>query len=160
MNQRKLSTPAGALFLVADKSQLHGIYWMEQSAPYAAGAHSILDLAEAQIEEYFSRKRRKFTLPLLAAGTPFQERVWGELAKIPYGETISYAELAKRVGSPKAVRAVGTANGRNPFSIAVPCHRVIASSGKLGGYAGGLAAKEKLLLLESKLAHLAVGSWA
>lgn len=101
-----------------------------------------------QLAEYFAGRRTGFDVPLNLEGTDFQRRVWTELCAIPYGETISYAELARRVGNPKAYRAVGLANGRNPVAVIVPCHRVIASDGSLGGYGGGLQRKVQLLELE------------
>ena len=101
-----------------------------------------------QLEEYFAGERDEFDLPVGAPGTPFQQRVWDELARIPYGQTISYAELASRIGRPTAVRAAGAANGANPVSIVIPCHRVIGSGGALTGYSGGLEAKRFLLELE------------
>ena len=102
----------------------------------------------AQLREYFAAGRREFTLPLDLHGTEFQRRCWRALLEIPYGETCTYAQLARAVGSPNGFRAVGAANGANPISIVVPCHRVIASDGTLGGYGGGLAVKEQLLRLE------------
>jgi methylated-DNA-[protein]-cysteine S-methyltransferase len=107
--------------------------------------------AALQLKEYFAGTRKEFDLPLNPAGTPFQNEVWAELVKIPRGETLSYSELAERVGRPGSHRAVGAANGRNPLPIVIPCHRVIGKSGKLTGYAGGLAAKQKLLELEGAL---------
>jgi len=101
-----------------------------------------------QLREYFAGKRRDFDLPLELTGTDFQRKTWAALCEIPYGETVSYAELARRVGNPRAVRAVGAANGANPVSLVVPCHRVIASGGGLGGYGGGLKTKQWLLELE------------
>ncbi len=98
-----------------------------------------------QLAEYFAGERTEFDIPLKLAGTPFQNRVWQELARIPFGVTISYGELARRVGQPTASRAVGSANGKNPISIIVPCHRVIATSGNLTGYGGGLPNKQWLL---------------
>jgi methylated-DNA-[protein]-cysteine S-methyltransferase len=117
-------------------------------------------LAEAvrQLRAYFARRLRQFELPLDAVGTPFQKRVWGELSSIPYGEARSYAQLAAAIGAPLAVRAVGAANGANPIAIVVPCHRVVGSSGKLVGYAGGLALKRRLLDLESARTGLWEGS--
>ena len=111
-------------------------------------------LAEArrQLTEYFAGTRRDFALPLAAGGTPFQQRVWEALRRIPYGETISYGELARRIGQPTASRAVGAANGRNPIAIVVPCHRVIGADGTLIGYGGGLPVKEALLSLEQRIA--------
>jgi len=108
----------------------------------------ILQETVRQLEAYFSGKRQQFDLPLALVGTEFQKRTWAGLLEIPYGQTISYAELARRIGNPKAVRAVGTANGANPISIIIPCHRVIASDGTLGGYGGGLDVKRDLLALE------------
>ena len=104
----------------------------------------------AQLEEYFQGKRKDFDIPMEAKGTEFQQSVWKELIKIPYGQTTSYGEIAKRIGNPKASRAIGMANNRNPISIIIPCHRVIGSSGKLVGYGGGLDIKEKLLKLEKE----------
>jgi methylated-DNA-[protein]-cysteine S-methyltransferase len=102
------------------------------------------------LEEYFAGTRRKFSVTLDPAGTPFQHRVWAALCEIPYGTTISYGELARRIGQPQASRAVGMANGRNPISIIVPCHRVIGANGTLTGYGGGLERKRFLLALEAK----------
>jgi methylated-DNA-[protein]-cysteine S-methyltransferase len=116
--------------------------WIEQAAPFRE--------AVRQLDEYFAGTRRRFDLPLAPAGTPFQQRVWQGLTEIPYGETISYAELARRIGRPAAVRAVGAANGRNPLAIVVPCHRVIGSDGRLVGYGGGLPVKAALLELERR----------
>jgi methylated-DNA-[protein]-cysteine S-methyltransferase len=103
-----------------------------------------------QLEEYFEGKRKSFDLPFEPKGTEFQKSVWNELLKIPYGETCSYGEIAKRIGNPKASRAIGMANNRNPISIIIPCHRVIGASGKLVGYGGGIDIKEKLLNLEKE----------
>jgi methylated-DNA-[protein]-cysteine S-methyltransferase len=114
--------------------------WIEQAAPFAE--------AVRQLAAYFTGTLRRFDLRLAPAGTPFQQRVWHALVEVPYGETISYGELARRVGRPAAVRAVGAANGRNPLAIVVPCHRVIGSDGRLVGYGGGLAVKAALLDLE------------
>jgi methylated-DNA-[protein]-cysteine S-methyltransferase len=107
-----------------------------------------LAAAVAQLEEYFAGRRRQFDLPLELSGTDFQKSVWRELAQIPYGETVSYGELALMVGRPHAYRAVGQANGANPIPIVLPCHRVVASGGGIGGYGGGLPMKRKLLALE------------
>ncbi|HXR53731.1 MAG TPA: methylated-DNA--[protein]-cysteine S-methyltransferase [Acidimicrobiales bacterium] len=108
----------------------------------------VLDAAR-QLDEYFARQRTTFDLPLRVCGTEFQEQVWLTLAEIPYGETISYAELARWVGRPQAFRAVGQANGANPIPVILPCHRVIAADGTIGGYGGGLSTKRVLLALES-----------
>ena len=104
--------------------------------------------ARCQLAEYFEGRRREFTVPLNPSGTEFQLRVWGELRRIPYGQTISYGELARRIGQPTAARAVGLANGANPIAILIPCHRVIGASGALTGFGGGIDVKRKLLALE------------
>lgn len=106
-----------------------------------------------QLDEFFAGKRRTFDFPLAPKGTDFQKRVWAELMKIPFGETISYGELAKRMGNPNASRAVGRANATNPIALIVPCHRVIGTNGKLTGYAGGLDLKDKLLTWERSISH-------
>ena len=108
-------------------------------------SHLLLDRAAKQIAEYFAEKRQVFDVPISYQGTDFQERVWGQLLKVAYGKTASYQEIARRVGSPLAVRAVGAANGKNPISLIVPCHRIIGSNGTLVGYGGGLWRKEWLL---------------
>jgi methylated-DNA-[protein]-cysteine S-methyltransferase len=105
----------------------------------------LLNLAKHQLQEYFQGQRREFQLPLAPAGTPFQQRVWQELQGIPFGTTLTYQELAQRLGMPGAARAVGHANGRNPLAIVIPCHRLIGSNGQLRGYAGGIALKRRLL---------------
>lgn len=118
-------------------------------ADYETGASEVISEAILQLDEYFSGKRQVFTVPLLFTGTPFQRAVWKELTKIPYGDTISYGEVARRVGNPQAARAVGAANAVNPISIIVPCHRVTGSNHRLIGYGGGVDAKQMLLGLES-----------
>ena len=115
-------------------------------------AHPVLDQAARELEQYFEGKRRTFSSPLAAAGTPFQREVWDALAAIPFGQSRSYAEIATAIGRSRAVRAVGAANGANPLSIFVPCHRVIGADGKLTGYGGGLPAKAWLLGHERKVA--------
>ena len=117
-------------------------------AVYEDGASDTIERAIAQLDEYFARERTSFDIPLIFTGTDFQNSVWRELQNIPYGETVSYGELARKLGCPKAVRAVAAANGANPISIFVPCHRVIGSDRKLVGYGGGLEAKKGLLTLE------------
>lgn len=117
-------------------------------ADLEAGTSPVIEAAELQLDEYFWRKRREFSIPLLFVGTDFQKMVWNELLRIPFGTTVSYAEIACRIGRPTAVRAVANANGANPIAIFVPCHRVIGSNGTLTGYAGGLLAKRFLLELE------------
>lgn len=154
-------TPIGTLRLVGDEVAIDRIELPNRAAkaPDAAweGADGDLPaaLAEAkrQLEEYFAGERREFDLALGASGTDFQQRVWAELRRIPFGETISYGELAARVGSPSGSRAVGQANGANPLPVVVPCHRVISHDGKLGGYGGGLPTKQALLDLERRVAE-------
>lgn len=121
------------------------------NADFKEGCPELIKLTVVQLEEYFNGDRMDFSIPLQFAGTEFQCKVWTELMKIPYGKTISYAELAAGIGNPKAVRAMASANAANPISIIVPCHRVIGSNQKLTGYAGGLHAKETLLNLEAKV---------
>lgn len=118
--------------------------------PTVEGSHPLLDRLEEQLGEYFAGERRDFDLPLDIPGSPFQERVWAELRRIPYGATISYRELAARVEAGDGFRAVGRANGANRVAVVVPCHRVVAANGGLGGYGGGLEAKAALLALETR----------
>ena len=118
------------------------------NAEYVEGSSDVIARARQQLDEYFLNKRREFDIPLLFVGTDFQKKVWNELLKIPYGTTISYSELAKRIGMPKSVRAVANANAVNALSIIVPCHRIIGSDGSLTGYGGGLERKRFLLDLE------------
>ena len=152
---KEMDSPVGRLKLVAGDKGLAAILW-ENDNPnrirvrtyVESNEHPILIETERQLKEYFEGKRTSFSLPLDAIGTDFQKKVWDALIKIPYGKTMTYGELAIQLGDIKAVRAVGTANGRNPISIVVPCHRVIGASGELTGFAGGLEAKAFLLSLE------------
>ena len=121
------------------------------NAEYETGMSEIIRNAISQLDEYFNGSRTEFTIPVVFTGSDFQCSVWSELMKIPYGTTISYAELARRINNPKAVRAVASANATNPISIFVPCHRVIGSNHKLTGYGGGLQAKQELLALEARM---------
>jgi methylated-DNA-[protein]-cysteine S-methyltransferase len=121
------------------------------AAAFIEGDNAVLKRAISQLDEYFNYKRKLFDIPLLMVGTDFQKRVWTELAKVPFGKTSSYLQLAERVGNKKAVRAVASANGANAISIIIPCHRIIGSNGQLAGYAGGLTTKKKLLELEQDL---------
>ena len=155
--QRLFPSPIGTLRLVATDSALTGVYFPSEArsaAPDArpVAAHPVLDQAARELEQYFEGKRRTFSSPLAAAGTPFQREVWDALAAIPFGQSRSYAEIATAIGRSRAVRAVGAANGANPLSIFVPCHRVIGADGKLTGYGGGLPAKAWLLGHERKVA--------
>ncbi len=148
-----LGSPLGELLIVGDGQRVTRLYlpnhkravqpdasWRQSTAPFQQ--------AREELAEYFAGQRKTFEVSVRGAGTPFQQRVWQELVQIPFGTTISYAELARRVGQPNASRAVGNANGRNPISIIVPCHRVIGADGRLTGYAGGLDNKRWLLDLE------------
>jgi methylated-DNA-[protein]-cysteine S-methyltransferase len=155
-----MDSPIGELLLLGDGEALHGLYmqegrtavavrrdWERSDEPFAA--------ARTQLAEYFDGRRTAFDLPLVMAGNDFERRAWRALQDIPYGETISYGEQARRIGAPSAARAVGTANGRNPISIVVPCHRVIGANGSLTGYGGGLERKRTLLDLECGVHALA-----
>ncbi|UXR66064.1 methylated-DNA--[protein]-cysteine S-methyltransferase [Bdellovibrio bacteriovorus] len=150
--QLKIKTHLGDLYLVASPSGLQSIFWTKSKIPMLENPQSpegkILRQTESQLQEYLQGQRRKFDLPLDLKGTEFQKKVWKELLKIPYGKTTSYKQLATVLGSPQASRAVGTANGKNPVCIVVPCHRVINTDGGLGGYSGGLKIKSQLLQLE------------
>jgi methylated-DNA-[protein]-cysteine S-methyltransferase len=164
---RMIDSPVGALKLVASDTGLAAILW-ENDNPrrvrlgnvVAQPDHPVLLETERQLGEYFAGKRKAFDVELDFAGTPFQRRVWAALLTIPFGETRSYAEIAQQVGNPAAVRAVGAANGRNPISIIAPCHRVIGSTGKLTGFAGGLDTKAHLLALEGPQTDLLEGRQA
>jgi methylated-DNA-[protein]-cysteine S-methyltransferase len=153
-----METPVGELLLVGSNEaitriEFHGgrtkslpIHeWTESKEPFAD--------ARAQLQSYFAGKLRSFDLPLNPQGTEFQQSAWRALLDIPYGETRSYADIARAIGRPKAVRAVGAANGQNPISIVIPCHRVVGSNGDLTGFGGGLQVKQQLLTLEGSLSH-------
>ncbi len=145
-----LDTPIGELLLLGDGRVVHEIRFAGEPAPDGAERDdAAFAEARGQLAEYFAGGRTELDFPVAPAGTPFQLRVWEELRRIPYGETISYAELARRIGRPTAVRAVGHANGRNPLPVVVPCHRVVGSDGTLTGYGGGLERKRALLELEA-----------
>jgi methylated-DNA-[protein]-cysteine S-methyltransferase len=154
-----LESPVGTLLLAGDSDGLHQVLFSTDGRPARPGPAweenpSALDQVVRQLKAYFAGELENFDLSLSPRGTPFQQKVWSELQKIPYGKTISYGELARRIGNPKASRAVGLANGSNPISIVIPCHRVIGSNGKLTGYGGGLPIKEKLLALEKRQLRL------
>jgi methylated-DNA-[protein]-cysteine S-methyltransferase len=155
--RRTIPSPIGNWHLFADATALVGCYSdsHRDALPVAESAqNAILDSTETQLSEYFSGERKSFDLPLSPQGTLFQRQVWAMLVTIPFGETCSYGELAKKLGDSKLSRAVGAANGANPISIIVPCHRVIASTGHLTGYAGGVEIKKFLLDFESADASL------
>ena len=150
-------SPIQPLLLTSDGTALTGLYLVEHKHGPEIGADWTQNADAApfpevrrQLTEYFAGERCEFNLPLAPQGTEFQKRVWAELQAIPYGKTLSYGELARRIGNPGAARAVGLANGRNPISILVPCHRVIGANGKLTGYGGGTPRKAALLELESE----------
>jgi methylated-DNA-[protein]-cysteine S-methyltransferase len=155
MHTTTFTSPIGPLTLHAENGAITGV-WMEDDPdlPERPDHNPPLDEARRQLEAYFAGELREFELPLAPQGSEFQLRVWGELAKIPYGETISYGELATRVGDPTKARAVGAANGRNPLPVIVPCHRVIGADGSLTGFGGGLERKRRLLDLEAGAASL------
>jgi methylated-DNA-[protein]-cysteine S-methyltransferase len=149
-----LASPIGELLLVGDGQSLHGLHmqagrkpasispdWRRSKASFAA--------VRSQLAEYFAGERTAFDVALALSGGAFERRVWSALREIPYGETVSYGEIARRIGEPQAARAVGVANGRNPVAVIVPCHRVIGADGSLVGYGGGLERKRLLLELES-----------
>jgi len=149
-----VETVIGRLGLVAEADHLTELYFEHETIPpdLPVRETGLLIEARAQLLAYFSGQRTVFTLPLAPAGTAFQKRVWQVLCEIPYGETVSYKEVARRIGNEKVVRAVGQANNRNPLPIFIPCHRVIGAGGALVGYGGGLEIKEKLLALEKRYA--------
>ncbi|MET3196635.1 methylated-DNA--[protein]-cysteine S-methyltransferase [Bacillus sp. OAE603] len=144
-----INTPLGMMRIVGNNEGVAFIDFLKENEviPNKGVPSSLIDAAN-EMNEYFNGKRKEFTIRSLVKGTVFQEKVWSELLKIQYGETASYADIANRIGNPKAVRAVANANARNPLSIVVPCHRIIGSNGKLTGYAGGLWRKEWLLSRE------------
>ena len=154
--QYEMISPVGRLYLIASDKVLQGIWYSKRSTPMVrtlqggTAAQKILVETVRQLDEYFAGKRKAFDIALDPAGTNFQKNVWKQLSLIPYGKTVAYKDIAQRIKNPKAVRAVGTANGRNPFAIIIPCHRVIAADGTLGGYGGGITTKQKLLALEQK----------
>jgi methylated-DNA-[protein]-cysteine S-methyltransferase len=151
----RIDSPLGPLLLAADEAGLRHIEFLSSKRAHPPDpdwqedARPLKDVIR-QLRAYFAGKLETFDLPLAPEGTEFQQKVWRRLLDIPYGETMSYGELARRIGNPNACRAVGLANGSNPIPIIIPCHRVIGSNGKLTGYGGGLPIKEKLLALERR----------
>jgi methylated-DNA-[protein]-cysteine S-methyltransferase len=157
MSYAQIESPVGPLLLAADEQGLRQIEFVKgKTRPDSAWREDRAALRETihQLRAYFAGELEDFDLPLVPEGTPFQLGVWKRLCEIPYGTTISYGELARRIGNPNASRAVGLANGSNPIPIVIPCHRVIGSNGKLTGYGGGLPIKEKLLALERRQLRL------
>lgn len=151
-----IASPLGTMLLAAADDALFAIDFTDSRNVAPIGSdwrrdpdYPALRGAKAQLNEYFAGARKAFDLPLAARGTPFQRRVWAAIATVPFGSTLSYAELARRAGAPAAVRAAGAATGRNPWAIVVPCHRIVGSGGALTGYAGGLERKRALLALEA-----------
>jgi len=149
------ASPHGEMLLVATDAGLAGVYFKGQKyAPERKDwkrdpDHALLKRAKRELAEYFAGRRKRFEVPLDPAGTAFQRKVWNAIARVGFGETISYGELAKRAGHPGSARAAGAATGRNPIGVIVPCHRIMGANGSLTGYAGGLARKRALLQLES-----------
>lgn len=158
MHRKVMHSPIGRLMLEEEDGALVRVAFKreipagieEQAEELPLQAKEVLEKAERQLDEYFAGERKVFNLPLAPKGTEFQKKVWAALRDIPYGETRSYGQIAAAVGNPKASRAVGMANHRNPISIIVPCHRVIGADGRLVGFGGGLWIKEKLLKLEKE----------
>jgi len=150
-----MKSPVGTLLLVGTDKKLSQLSFQDGQYPVTPDptwvrSQAPFQKAIQQLREYFSGTRKTFTINLAPQGTRFQQKVWQALERIPYGETVSYSKIANAIGNPKASRAVGAANGKNPLSIFIPCHRVIGSTGKLVGYGGGLGIKERLLALETK----------
>lgn len=143
-------SPVGWLQLTADNDCITHISFV-QNPESNSGYSSVLELCQRQLEAYFNGTLTEFSVPLCFNGTPFQKRVWEALQTIPFGETLSYGELAQRIGNPKACRAVGGANNRNPIAILIPCHRVVGAGGALTGYAGGVERKQLLLEHEQRV---------
>ena len=148
LHRTLIQSPVGQLTLLGTETALTRILfgdgWRDTE-----GSVPVLDQTARELEEYFAGARREFTVPLAPEGTEFQRKVWAALREIPYGATVTYGEIAARIGKPKAAVAVGQANGRNPIPIIIPCHRVVGAGGKLVGYTGGLHIKEALLAVES-----------
>ena len=156
-------SPIGELLLLGDGEALHGLYMQGGRKPVKIRPEwerrdDAFAVARGQLDEYFGGSRTAFDLPLVLHGDAFQARVWAELQRIPYGETVSYGQVARAIGAPDAARAVGLANGQNPIAVVIPCHRVIGADGSLTGYGGGLERKRLLLELEQGVLPLAGAS--
>ncbi len=152
-----VESPLGPVIITTNGHAITGVYFVGQKhgpmpsqCGQAAPDDPLLSVAARQLGEYIAGARERFDVPFDPAGTPFQQRVWRALSDIPCGQTVTYSQIATRIGSPRAVRAVGAAIGRNPISVAVPCHRVVGANGSLTGYAGGLSRKRALLDLEAR----------
>lgn len=145
-------SPLGFIRIYGSDEAIQSIQFVEENDPKPGSPSSLILYCKTQLQEFFAGKRKQFDLPLQPDGTGFQKRVWDNLCTIPFGETVSYAQVATQLGDLKSIRAVGTANGRNPIAIVIPCHRVIGADGKLVGYSGGLWRKQWLLELEERLA--------
>ena len=143
-------TPVGKLCIGEVNGKITRVTWSKIPQEYVLGETELIIECKNQLEEYFAGKRKNFDIPLAPKGTEFQQKVWKALTEIPYGETRTYGEIAAVIGNPKAARAVGMANNKNPIGIIVPCHRVVGANGKLVGYAGGMEKQEFLLELEKK----------
>jgi methylated-DNA-[protein]-cysteine S-methyltransferase len=157
LHYRRLATPIGHVLVAGDRSAVTTVNFERESEPHPSWSEARsgpVPEAARQLEEYFAGARRTFDLPLAPRGTPFQQRVWEELRGIPYGQTTSYGELARRIGQPTASRAVGAANGANPIPIIIPCHRAVGSDGSLTGYGGGVERKQRLLAMEAGQSRL------
>ena len=153
-----VTSPVGQLGLVATETSLVAVLWPDEqdgrvvfSDPPVSGSNQVIRAAATQLNEYFDGDRRSFDLPLELRGTEFQQSVWNALVDIPFGETSTYGKQAVAIGRPRAIRAVGSANGRNPLSIVLPCHRIVGADGKLTGFAGGLDTKRWLLDHETRV---------
>jgi methylated-DNA-[protein]-cysteine S-methyltransferase len=154
---RAVVTPVGVLTLVATDTGLRRVLWAESRPNDVAedSDHVILRLAEGELGRYFAGELRRFTVPLDLGGSAFQQRVWTAVAGVPYARTATYADIARSLGVPRGARAVGSANGRNPIPILVPCHRLVGSDGAPRGFGGGLAVKERLLAHEARCGTIA-----
>jgi methylated-DNA-[protein]-cysteine S-methyltransferase len=155
------NSPFGEIMLTANEHGLTGLAFQQSDAPINLSAEcypkpELFSEVCRQLDQYFEGKRFRFQLPLAPKGTLFQQQVWHALQSIPYGETVSYQQIAQMIQRPKAMRAVGAANGRNPIALVVPCHRVIGANGQLTGYAGGLNLKAALLSHEQRYCHVAM----
>lgn len=152
MSHCEYHSPVGVLTLVASDHGLQGVWWPDDARrpqlDDADGEHPVLRQAVRELDEYFAGRRTRFDVPLNPHGTAFQQAAWNVLREIPYGQTITYGEQARRLGDPRKARAAGAANGRNPISIIVPCHRVVGSRGTMTGFAGGVSTKQWLLDFE------------